>query len=387
MRSLLSLRNPLYVLAMVVGAIAGCGAIAFEFLSGLVSRFTLGEFAGYSPGGPRGEVDMFEALGLEAGETGGGGPSWLWLVLLPAFGCWLSSLICRAFAPEAVGHGTDGAIEAYHKKGGRVRGRVPIVKAIASALTIGCGGSGGREGPIAQIGAGSGSWLAQRLGLSDRHCRLLLAAGMAGGVGAIFRAPFAGALFAAEILYREAEFEGEVVMPSFLSSAVAYCTYCGFVREFGTLFELGKGFEFTDPTELLPYTALALALVPMIALFTRFFYGSERLFARVPLPKPIVAAIGGLLCGGTAVLAWQLTGDRLGLAVAGNGYGILQEALDGDVIGWSGVRLLLVVGLLKIVATSCTIAGGGSGGVFGPSMVVGGTIGCAVGLIGQQLGL
>lgn len=364
---------------MLVGAIAGGGAIAFEFLSSLIGKLTLGDIAGYAPAGPRGEVVLF--------EHGPSAPHALWLILLPAFGCWLSCLICRFYAPEATGHGTDAAIDAYHQKGGRIRGRVPIVKAIASALTIGSGGSGGREGPIAQIGAGAGSWLGQRLGLSDRQCRVLLAAGMAGGVGAIFRAPFAGALFASEILYRDAEFEGEVVMPSFLSSAVAYCVYCGFVGEFGTLFLLGDGFEFTQLTELLPYTVLALALVPVIALFTRFFYGSERFFGRIPLPAPAVAAIGGLLCGGVAVAAWQLTGDELGLSAAGNGYGILQESLDGAVVGWDGLRLLLVVALAKIVSTSCTIAAGGSGGVFGPSMVVGGTIGGAVGIVGSELGI
>jgi len=105
------------------------------------------------------------------------------------------------------------------------------------------------------------------------------------------------------------------------------------------------------------------------------------------LPKHLVAALGGLLCGGTAVLAWKLTGDELGLSAASAGYGILQESFDGSIVGWEGVRLLLVVALAKIVSTSCTIAAGGSGGVFGPSMVVGGAVGGAVGLIGQQLGI
>ncbi len=366
---------------MLVGLLAGLGAIAFEFLSGLITKFTLSGLANYAPEGPRGEVQFFPH-----GE-GAGEPSILWLLLLPAIGCSLSALICRWLAPEATGHGTDAAIESYHHKGGRVRGRVPFVKAITSALTIGMGGSGGREGPIAQIGAGTGSWLGQKLGLRDSQCRILLACGMAGGVGAIFRAPFAGALFASEILYRDAEFEGEVVMPSFLSSAVSYCVYCGFVGEFGTLFELGEGFRFSDLAELLPHTVLALTLVPVIFLFVKFFYASEGWFHRLPLPRPLVALIGGLLCGGIAVLAWQLTGDELGLCAAGNGYGILQESLDGAVLGWEGVRLLIVIALAKIVATSCTIAAGGSGGVFGPSMVVGGAIGGAVGLIGQELGL
>lgn len=373
-------RSPLYLLAMLVGAMAGLGAIGFEFLSGLVAKLSLQSVAGYVPQGPRGEVSLFAGPEDSA-------PRWLWLMLMPALGCFLSSLLCRWFAPEATGHGTDAAIDAYHRKGGRIRGRVPVIKAIASALTIGSGGSGGREGPIAQIGAGAGSWLGQKLGLSDTKCRVLLAAGMAGGVGAIFRAPFAGALFAAEILYREAEFEGEVVMPAFLSSAVAYCVFCGIFGQFGTMFELGPGFAFGHILDLLPYTVLALCLVPVIGLFTRFFYGAERFFARLPGPRPLIAALGGLAAGGIAVLCWRATGDELGLSAASNGYGILQSTLDGAVTGWDGVRLLLAVGLCKLVATSCTIAGGGSGGVFGPSMVIGGTIGGSVGLVAKQLGL
>ncbi|HIE71705.1 MAG TPA: chloride channel protein, partial [Planctomycetes bacterium] len=122
--------------------------------------------------GPHGEVQLF------AEETGAAAEGhsivWWWLLLLPAIGCLLSALISEWLAPEAKGHGTDAAIDSYHRHGGRIRGRVPIVKGICSALTLGFGGSGGREGPIAQIGAGFGSFLGQRLGLGDRACRTLL---------------------------------------------------------------------------------------------------------------------------------------------------------------------------------------------------------------------
>jgi len=378
-----SLRNSVYVLAMVVGAVAGLGALAFEYLSGWIVHIALHGIAGYVPVGPRGEVALFpaEGPGIPSVPTG-----WL-LCVVPAVGCFLSALLCRWFAPEATGHGTDAAIDSYHRKGGLIRGRVPILKAICSALTLGTGGSAGREGPIAQIGAGFGSFLGQRLGLGERRTRALLAAGMAGGVGAIFRAPFAGALFAAEILYRDAELESEVVMPAFLSSAVAYCVFCGGIGEFGSLFELGPGFEFHQVAELLPYTLLALVLVPMIAFYTRFFYASERWFAKIPGPRPLIAALGGLLTGAIALLAWRGTDDQLALSVASNGYGILQQTLDGGLLGWPGVRLLLLVAVLKVVTTSCTIAAGGSGGVFGPSMVIGGAVGGAVGIVCYQWGL
>lgn len=374
------LRSSIYVLSMLVGAVAGLGAVALEYLSSLIARFALVGLAGYTPEGPRGEIELF-------GHGAPGVPiPWL-LVLVPACGCFLSSLLCRWFAPEASGHGTDAAIDAYHRKGGRIRGRVPIVKGIASALTLGTGGSGGREGPIAQIGAGFGSFLGQKLGLSDRRCRTLLAAGMAGGVGAIFRAPFAGALFAAEIMYRDAEVESEVLIPGFLSSAVAYCVFCGWLGEFGSLFALGPGFAFHELRELIPYTLLALALLPMIAFYTRFFYGCERWFHRLPWPKPLVAMFGGALTGLVALGVWWLVDDQRALSVLSGGYGILQQTLDGRLVGWNAAKLLVLVGVLKVVTTSFTIGGGGSAGVFGPSMVIGGGVGGALGMVCHEWGL
>jgi len=379
-RFLLRCRSSVYVLAGLVGVIAGLGAVAFEYLSSAIATVVLGYGAGYAPAGPHGEVQLFDSSTV-------GPPLLLALLFAPALGGLLSGVLCRLFAPEAQGHGTDAAIDTYHQHGGRIRGRVPLIKALASAITLGTGGSGGREGPIAQIGAGCGSILGQWLGLHESKVRTLLAAGMAAGVGAIFRAPFAGALFAAEILYKRAELESEVLMPAFISSTVAYCVFCGWLGEFGSLFLLGPGFEFHTLSELLPYTLLALLLLPVIAFYTRFFYGSERFFARTRGPRPLISAAGGLLCGAIAVGLFVLTDDEMSLSVLSYGYGILQATLDGDVAGWAGARLLLLVALMKVVTTSCTIASGGSGGVFGPSMVIGGGIGGAVGIALHEAGL
>lgn len=373
-------RPTLYVLAIVVGAVGGLGALAFEYANGLVVRGALVGIAGYAPQGPRGEVALFEDEGQHT-------IAWWWLLMLPALGCAASALLSQRFAPEAKGHGTDAAIDAYHRRGGRIRARVPLLKGLCSALTLGMGGSGGREGPIAQIGGGFGSVLGQRLGLGERGIRTLLAAGMASGVGAIFRAPFAGALFAAEILYRDAEIEGEVVIPAFLSSSVAYCVFCGSLGEFGTLFELGTGFDFDQVAELVPYSLLALVLLPSIWFYTKAFYGLEHRFAALPWPRPLVAAFGGALTGLIALGAWWLAGDARALAVLSSGYGVLQQTLDGKVVGWGGVGLLLLVAFGKVLATSCTIGSGGSAGVFGPSMVIGGSVGGAVGILCNQLGL
>lgn len=379
-RTALRTRGGSYLLYATVGLVAGLAAIGFEYLSGAMVRWLLVGIAGYQPQGPKGEAHVL------AGERTHTLSPFL-LVLCPALGGLVSGFLCRRFAPEAVGHGTDAAIDAYHRKEGRIRGRVPIVKSLASAITLGSGGSGGREGPIAQIGAGFGSVLGQLLRLDAARCRTLMAAGMAAGVGAIFRAPFAGALFAAEILYREAELESEVLMPAFVSSSVAYCTYCVWLGDFGSLFRLGPGFAFHEVHELLPYTALAILLVPLIVFYTRFFYGSEHWFSRLRGPRPLIAAAGGLATGALAVGAWFLLHDDLALSVLGYGYGILQRTLDGLVTGWNGIHLLIAISLLKVVATSCTIASGGSAGVFGPSMVIGGCFGGALGILGHELGL
>jgi CIC family chloride channel protein len=373
-------RAKIYLLAICVGAVGGLGALAFEYTAAWIVKLALVGVAGYAPVGPRGELELFDDHEEHT-------IVWWWLLLLPALGCMLSAVLSQRFAPEAKGHGTDGAIDAYHQQGGYIRGRVPLLKGLCSALTLGFGGSGGREGPIAQIGAGFGSFLGQKLGLGERGMRTLLAAGIASGVGAIFRAPFAGALFAAEILYRDAELESEAVIPAFLSSSVAYCVYCGSLGEFGTLFAIGPGFEFDDVLELLPYTLLAFALLPAIWFYTRTFYGLERWFARLPWPRPLVAAFGGLLTGAVALAAWWLASDSRALAVLSSGYGILQQMFDGDVVGWSGIALLLLVAVGKVIATSCTIGSGGSAGVFGPSMVIGGGVGGAVGLGCLELGL
>jgi CIC family chloride channel protein len=278
----------------------------------------------------------------------------------------LSGWLVYTFAPEAEGHGTDAAIDAYHNKGGFIRGRIPFIKTIASAITITSGGSGGREGPIAQIGAGFGSYLATKLKLSDRERRIMLAAGVGAGVGSIFRAPLAGALFAAEVLYRDPEFESEVIIPAGISSVVAYCLFC-LVFGWGSLFE-SEDFVFQNPLELGPYIVLAFVLVGAGILYVKSFYGVHRFAKAMEVPNHVKPAIGGLCAG---VIGFFLP-ETLSF-----GYGFAQMALDNS------LPTLLLLGLAfgKIFTTSFSIGSGGSGGVFGPSIVIGGALGGAVGRI------
>jgi CIC family chloride channel protein len=345
-----------------IGVVAGLGAVAFHYLTQLGLRAFLDGMAGYRPVPPPGEQHLFASSATPFNR-------WI-LLLLPAAGGILSGWLVFTFAPEAEGHGTDAAIKAYHHAGGFIRGRVPLVKMLSSAITLTTGGSGGREGPIAQIGAGFGSFLATRLGLSDRERRIMMAAGIGAGVGSIFRAPLAGALFAAEVLYRDPELEYEVIIPAGVSSVVAYCIFC-MAFGWGSLFR-SPDFLFRNPLELGPYTVLALVLVAAGFLYVKAFYGIAGIFERLKIPRHLKPALGGLCTG---VIGFFLPHT---LAF---GYGFAQQALESQLT----VPFLLSLALGKILTTSFSIGSGGSGGVFGPSMVIGGAVGGAVGLVFHQI--
>jgi CIC family chloride channel protein len=350
---------------VMIVLIAGAGSILFNYLCQLGSHYFMDVLAGYRPPAPAGEQHHL----IPPTST----PYSRWMLLfLPALGGLVSGWLVYTFAPEAEGHGTDAAIDAYHRKGGFIRGRVPIIKTIASAITLTSGGSGGREGPIAQIGAGFGSFLATKLNLSARERRIMMAAGISAGVGSIFRAPMAGALFAAEVLYKDPEFESEVIIPAGISSVVAYCFFC-LVNGWGSLFETPY-FQFANPMELGPYLVLAFVLVGTGILYVKSFYGVIRLFKSIRLPNHIKPAIGGLCTGMIGFFLPQTLSF---------GYGFVQKALNSDLA--VTIPFLLFLALGKILTTSFSIGSGGSGGVFGPSVVIGGAMGGVVGKVFNQM--
>lgn len=357
-------------LCSLVGIVAGLGAIVFQYFCQFSSHFFLDQLAGLRMEGPAGE-----SLLIAPTHT----PFRPWMIpVVAGVGGLLTGLIVRRFAPEAAGHGTDAAIDSFHRRGGVIRWRVPIVKTIASAITLGSGGSGGREGPIAQIGAGFGSFLATRLGLDERERRILLAAGVGAGVGSIFRAPLAGSLFAAEVLYSDPEFEADAIIPAAIATIVAYCVF-SLKFGFGALFDTPR-FEFHSAAELLPYTLLAVVVALASGMFVKVFYGIHDVFRRLRMPEALKPALGGVLTGGLALLVLQGTRDPRALDVLSFGYGSIQHAMRGEL----PLLLLLVIAGGKVLTTSLSIGSGGSGGVFGPSMVIGGTLGGAVGLLAQQ---
>jgi len=354
------------LLSVLVGLIAGSGAVAFYFTTNAVDHGFLKGLAGFHPPGEgvgtsAATMPMIASLAMEH--------RWF-LFLLPALGGIVSGFLVYNFAPEAEGHGTDAAIDAFHNRGGLIRGRVPWIKALASVATIGTGGSAGREGPIAQIGAGFGSFLATRLHLSSSDRRILLLAGIAGGIGATFRAPLGGALFAVEVLYRDPEFEHEALIPCLISSIIAYSLFGAVTGWHPLLFT--PHFVFENPSELFLYLLLGLLCGGLGKLYVRTFYGLRDFFRGLAMPPVLKPALGGILLGVLAMAVPQ---------VLGSGYGYVQAALYGKMALW----VMLVVALAKILATSLTIPSGGSGGVFAPSLVIGALLGGAFGAVALQL--
>ncbi len=348
-------------LGTLIGVVAGLGAVAFYLGIAWATDFFLGTLAGYLPPAPAGE-----------GVTRVVAPDRPWLLpAVTALGALISGLIVFTLAPEAEGHGTDAAIDAIHHKWGRIRARIPPIKLVASAITIGSGGSGGREGPAAQISAGFGSLLSDWLGLDTQDRRIAVAAGMGAGIGAIFRAPLGGALMAAEILYLH-DLEVEAIIPGLIASIVGYSVYgafFGYMPIFGAQTQLA----FDQPIQLVYYGLLGVLSGLGGLLYARSFYGISGMFHRLALPRWLKPALGGGLVG------------LLGIWVPGAlhmGYGWVQIGMSRDLLGLP-LWMVLVLPLAKILATSLSIGSGGSGGIFGPGMVIGGMLGAAFWRLGQ----
>ncbi len=343
------------VLGTVIGIAAGLGAVAFSLAIRLVTHVALGDIVGYLPPLPAGEGDpTLHPLRRP----------WL-LPVVTALGGLLSGIVVFRFAPEAQGHGTDAAIAAIHHKRGRLRGRIPLIKLIASAITIGMGGSAGREGPAAQISAGVGSVLGQWLKLDTATRRIAVAAGMGAGIGAIFRAPLGGAVMASEILYVH-DLEVEALIPSLIASIVGYSLF-GAIEGWEPIFGAQPGIGFEQPPSLVLYAALGALCGVVGLLYARSFYAIEGLFHRLSTPAWLKPAIGGALVG------------LMGLIVRGSihtGYGWVQIGMTPALLTLP-LWVVLVLPFAKILATALSIGSGGSGGIFGPGMVIGGMLGAA----------
>lgn len=345
------------ILGVVIGASAGLGAIVFYEALVAATHFFLGVLAGYQVPTPTGE-------GGHAASVSFSRP-WA-LPLVVGLGALLGAVLVYWVAPEAEGHGTDAAISAIHHNPRGIRFRAVVVKIVASALTIGSGGSGGREGPTGQISAGMGSLLARGLDLSPSDARIAVATGVGSGIGSIFGAPLGGAILSTEILYRD-DFDVEALLPSFIASIVGYVIFASVVG-FKPLFGFNGAYHFTDPVHLLWFALIGVLGGLFGLLYAKGFYGIADAFERVRLPRWAKPAIGGLMVGGIALIIPE---------VLGTGYGWIQAGLGPRLLSLP-LWIVLLLPAARILATSLSIGSGGSGGIFGPGMVIGAFIGASV---------
>jgi CIC family chloride channel protein len=355
-------------LGVAAGTLTGLGATVFYVGIEWLQHFLLRVLAGFDLPAPAGE-SLF-GVGHQAGPA----RPWLLFAFLGGVGLVTAYLLRRFPSRNADGctDGTDVMIRAFHQEDGHIPARVPIIKVGTSMLTIAAGGSAGREGPVSLLGAGCGSWLATRLNLSAKERRILLLAGAAGGLGAIFRAPLGGALTAVEVIYRE-DFEAEALLPSIISSVVSYSI---FTLIFGAEPIFGiPSFVFSDIRELPVY-----ALLGLVCAFTGWFYVSTFRAIKYRVFRPLAERMG---------LVWALTLGGLGMA----GLGFLFPELLGGGQGWLELAMLgklsvtMMAGMLvgKTLATSVVIGSGLSGGMFAPALFVGGMSGGVIGTLAQRL--
>ncbi|MFQ5680017.1 MAG: chloride channel protein [Gemmatimonadota bacterium] len=341
------------LLAVLVGLLGGAWAILFRYLI-------------------RGAQWLFQEQGralaarLHVPQSLGD----VHLLVAPAVGLVIVVAIVRRWAPEARGHGVPEVQYAVRALGGQIRGRVALVKALASALNIGSGGSVGREGPIVQIGSTVGSAVGRLAGLGTEPTKLLVACGAAAGIGATFNAPIAGVLFALEVILGSfaARSFGLVVIAS-----VAGTTLARVILGPQPAFHLPEPFTLASERELLLYLILG-GLAGLVAVaYVRSVYGFEDLFERWRASPALKGAAGGLAVGLMAYVGSSL--------VLGVGYEGVEMALAGGLT----LRLMLLLVLLKMLATSLTLAAGGSGGVFAPALFVGAMLGGTFGQLAQAV--
>ncbi len=351
-------RTPrLLLLSIILGIIGGLGAELFLVALHWADIYILG-FLGH-----------YHTIDVAAAHAAATAPKpfthWYWWVpVSTTVGGLVAGFLVYTFAPEAEGHGTDAAVRAFHITAGRMRARVPLVKGIASAITIGSGGSAGREGPTAQIAAGVGSIVAGLFKLPDDERRYVILMGMAAGLSAIFKSPLGTAIFAVEILYSGMAFEGGALIYTLISAAVAYAIIGAF-HGFTPLFIL-KSVGIGSSYNLVWFAVLGLAAGVLGAVLPTVFYRIRDWFRGLHIPNHFKPAIGGLALG------------LIGIALPpllGGGYGYIQFALTGG--AGLAVWFLLLLSLGKILALSLTIGSGGSGGVFAPSLYVGAMFGAA----------
>ncbi len=355
------------LISIPIGIIAGLGSIVFfEGLKFATSYFLGG--AGFFP--PESGENLTQTLNWAA-------PTRLWLIpVIITLGGLISGLLVFGLAPEAEGHGTDAAIRAFHRENGVIRKRIPIVKMLASIVTISTGGSAGREGPIAHICAGFGSFIGSVFKLNARDRRMAVTIGVGAGVGSIFKAPLGGALLSTEILYMR-DFEKEALIPSVIASIVGFSIFSYWDGP-DPIFYVS---HYTWSIQQIPFfMALGLACAAVGLLYISAFYSTRDFFKKLKVPNHFKPAIGAAVVGILAVTLIILIPEEngaAGLGGLGMGYGFIQLAMYNQL----PIKIMFILIFVKIAMTSLTIGSGGSGGVFAPGLVIGAMVGGTVGAL------
>ncbi|NIM11015.1 MAG: CBS domain-containing protein [Candidatus Aminicenantes bacterium] len=293
---------------------------------------------------------------------------WYLKLIIPAGGAFVVGLIIYFFSQEAKGHGVPEVMEAIAIRNGVIRPRVVVGKVLASALTIGSGGSVGREGPIIQTGSAIGSVLGQIFKLSRRRMQTLVGCGAAAGIAAAFNAPIAGAMFAVEIIL--GDFTVSQFSPIVISSVTATVVSRAFYGNYPA-FQVPK-YELIHWIELIPYAVLGLIAGIVAVLFIRVLYFIEGKFDAIKVPDFYKTTVGGLMVGSLGIFFPQIFGV---------GYDAINQALYGQMDVW----LLGALIFLKILASSLTLGSGSSGGIFAPSLFMGAMTGGFFGSILHKL--
>jgi CIC family chloride channel protein len=339
-------------LSIVVGAIAGLGAVAFRWL-----------------------ISTFQTLFFSNGATYLGFLGQYHVILIPAAGGLIVGLLVYFGAREAKGHGVPEVMEAVAVRGGRIRPRVALVKVLASSICIGSGGSVGREGPIVQIGSSMGSTIGQWLRLSDDWVRTLVACGAAGGISATFNTPIGGVFFAME-----------VIMGRFVTPRFGFVVISSVVADFVAHIFLGSQpsfdiipYSMVSYWELLPYVLLGVLAALAATAFIRVLYKSEDLFDAWHFPEFLKPVIGGIGIGLIGLYSYDLFGVGYG-----DVFWVSTMSVNQALLGEIALQSLIILLLLKIVATSLTLGSGGSGGIFAPSLFIGAMLGGALGTAAHQ---
>jgi CIC family chloride channel protein len=354
--SLRSSNTGLLVLALLVGAGAGGGAVAFRWL---IRLFTLA-LSGHPDYAGLGHVANPHVAGLGR----------YFVIFAPVVAGLLYGPLVYFFAKEARGHGVPEVMFAVARRGGRIAPQVAAVKALASALCIGGGGSVGREGPIVQIGSALGSTVGRAVRVSEERMRVLVACGAAGGIAATFNAPLAGVFFSMELILRDFTTQsfGMVVLASVTASVIGRAALGN--EPFLHL----PAFGVTNFSQYLLFAALGLVAGAIGVGFTRVLYWIEDACDWAWRgPEWLRPAAGGFLLGGLLLVLPEM-------------YGVGYPVLDNSIAGKYAIGFLIVLLLAKMVATSLTIGIGGSGGVFAPSLFIGAMLGSAYGQILHHVG-